>query len=135
MTRRTVLDWALVAALSGLLLVSSLAREQDLGSDFRQLLKAKDKILHGIVYGVFAVLVCRALAGRGRARMANVIGGVLLAIAYGFLLEMLQWGLSDRSASASDIGANALGAGLGGLLWFAAVKDNTSRTQGCDFNP
>ena len=49
MTRRTVLDWALVAALSGLLLVSSLAREQDLGSDFRQLLKAKDKILHGIV--------------------------------------------------------------------------------------
>ena len=135
MTSQTVLDWALVAALSGLLLASSVVREGYLGGDFGQLLEGKDKILHGIVYGVFAVLICRVLAGRGRARMANVIAGVLLAIAHGFLLEMLQWGISDRSASASDIGANALGAALGGLLWFAAVKDNTSRTQGCDFNP
>ena len=129
------LNWALVAALSGLLLASSLVREGDLGRDFRQLLEGKDKILHGIVYGVFAVLVCRVLVGRGRARVANVIVGVLLVIAYGALLEMLQWGISDRSASTLDMAANALGAGLGGLLWFAAVRDKTSGTQGCDCKP
>ena len=132
---RTQLDWVLVAVFSGLLLLASLVPKEDLGDDLRQLLKGKDKVLHGIAYGMLAVLACRALAGRGRVRMTHVIVGVLLAIGYGALLEMLQGGFSHRSASVLDAGANALGAGSGGLLWFAAMRNNTRRTEGCDCEP
>ena len=48
-------DWLMLAAFSGLLLLVSLVPKEDLGSDLRELLEGRDKILHGIAYAVLAV--------------------------------------------------------------------------------
>ena len=123
----------MVAVFCGLLLLVSLVPKEDLNDDLRELLAGKDKILHALAYGILAVLACRALAGRGRVVLAHVVVGMLLAISYGTLLEVMQGALSDRTSSMLDAGANAIGAGSGGLLWFvAAVKSKAGRVEAGD---
>lgn len=121
---RTGLNWTIVAVFCGLLLLASLMPKERLNDDLRELLQGKDKILHALAYGILAVLACRALAGRGRVALAHVVVGMLFAIGYGALLEVMQGALSDRASSMLDAGANAIGAGSGGLLWFVAVRVN-----------
>ena len=129
----TTVNWTVLAAFCGLLLLVSLVPREDLNHDLRELLAGKDKILHALVYSALAVLACRALAGRRRVVLAHVVVGMLFAIGYGVLLEVMQGALSDRTNSMSDAGANALGAGSGGLLWFAvAVRSNGSRADASD---
>ena len=130
---RTGMGWTMVAVFSGLLLLVSLVPKETLNDDLRELLAGKDKILHALAYGVLAVLACRALVGRGRVVLAHVVVGMLFAISYGALLEVMQGALSDRTSSMLDAGANAIGAASGGLLWFVAVvKSNAGRSEARD---
>ena len=130
---RTGLNWTIVAVFCGLLLLVSLVPREDLSDDLRELLAGKDKILHALAYGILAVLACRALAGRGRVALAHVAVGMLFATGYGGLLEVMQGALSDRTSSLVDAGANAIGAGSGGLLWLAAaLRSSGSRTEAHD---
>lgn len=55
--------------------------------------------------------------------MWNVILAVLMATAFGTLLEFLQAVAgTGRSFDPVDMAANALGALLGGLLWFLFLQ-------------
>lgn len=129
-SRRTGLNWVVVAVFSGLLLLASLVPKENLGKELRRFVGENDKILHGVAYGVLAVLSCRALAGRRKVGWGHVLGGVLVAASYGAVLEVLQGALGHRKSSVLDAGANALGAASGGLLWLvAAVRSNGSRVK------
>lgn len=131
---RTGLNWTIVAVFCGLLLLVCLVPKESLNDDLRELLAGKDKILHALAYGVLAVLACRALVGRGRVALAHVVVGMLFATGYGALLEVMQGALSDRTSSMVDAGANAIGAGSGGLLWFAAaLRSSGSRDDTGDY--
>ena len=130
---RTGLNWTIVAVFCGLLLLVCMVPKENLNDDLRELLAGKDKILHALAYGILAVLACRAMVGRGRVALAHVVVGMLFAVGYGALLEVMQGALSDRTSSMLDAGANALGAGSGGLLWFvAAVRGNAGRAEARD---
>lgn len=133
---RTMWNWVALTAFCGLLLLVSLVHKEDLGDDLRKLLEGRDKVVHGVAYAVLAVLACRALAGRGRVALRHVVAGVFFAVAYGALLEVMQSAFSDRTSSLWDAGANALGAGSGGLLWFAvALRNNGSGAREGDRRP
>ena len=67
-----------------------------------------DKWLHAVAYATLAGAVTFA-DGRGRV-------GVLSAVAYGVLVELLQVGVPYRSGSLPDAVANLLGAVVGTVV-------------------
>lgn len=71
----------------------------------------QDKLMHAAVFAGFALLL--ALVARGNRGVAWAVGG---ATAFGGLLELLQALVPYRSADWYDLAADAVGAGLGGLL-------------------
>lgn len=105
--------WLVVAALAAVVLVASLVPGGggSFGSPFGFV--AGDKWLHAVGYAVLAGAVTFA---DGRA-----VVGVLAAVAYGALVELLQLGVPYRSASALDAVANLVGAVVGAALLVAAL--------------
>nr|WP_299383309.1 VanZ family protein [Allomuricauda sp.] len=83
-----------------------------------------DKITHFIFYFIFATLACMALRERSRGQMdiGNAMWyGLVSAITYGIIIEVLQYTLTDdRMAELGDVIANTLGAIAGVLLikWY-----------------
>ena len=132
---RNIVNWTALAAFGALLLVGSVVSIGGGDSRFRRLLHGKDKILHAVAYAILAVLACRALAGPARGAWAYLAIGVLFAVSYGALLEGIQSVLAPRSCSVADAAANALGAGAGGLLWFAAFCLDRRRSDDYDCRP
>ena len=128
------INWMVVAFFGALLLAASLVSNEALPPDLRELITGKDLILHGLAYGILAVLACRALSARGRGGLVNaLVVGVLLAVGYGAILEVIQGALTWRTCSILDAGANAVGAGLGGLLWLGvAARGNLKRDEAGD---
>jgi len=77
-----------------------------------------DKGLHTVVFGVLAVLFCRAISpGRVTAGVAAL--SFLLAAAYGATDELHQWMVPSRVASWADFAADAVGAALGALGYWS----------------
>jgi len=69
-----------------------------------------DKLVHFVVYAIFAVLAHRAV--RGRRPFAIACVGI---IAYSALLELLQSYVPGRVMSGLDLMANMLGVALGAV--------------------
>jgi len=128
------MDWIIVALFGALIFVASLIPNEVLTPDLRELITGKDLILHGLAYGILALLACRAISARGRGALVNgLVGGILIAVGYGAFLEIIQGTLSARTCSILDAGANAAGAGLGGLLWLGvAARGNLKRIEADD---
>jgi VanZ family protein len=69
---------------------------------------APDYVEHAAAYLILAWLLRRAMAGGGIGR--RFVAPVLIAIAYGLLIEVLQTAFSYRTAELRDVIANAAGA-------------------------
>lgn len=75
-----------------------------------------DKIVHGIMYGITAVLIFRRIE-RYYSKRKTLVLTVLYASAFGTLIECIQYFLPYRSFSAGDIFANFAGAVLFGAVY------------------
>jgi VanZ family protein len=77
-----------------------------------------DKLGHALLFFVQALLLHRALrpprGSAGRALLAAMLFSVLL----GGATELVQLGVPGRDGDLADLGADALGAALYGLLWW-----------------
>jgi VanZ family protein len=78
-----------------------------------------DKLGHGLMYLIFAILLLRAWVRRGTIPPSAAAGAVLVAAAWGFYLECLQIFSIDRTFDLSDGAANAAGAVVGVLVLVA----------------
>lgn len=78
-----------------------------------------DKCVHGLMYLVLTLSALYALPYSVRARICLVLGIVLAASVYGFLMEFCQSVLTaTRSLDIFDMVANTAGAFLGaGVMW------------------
>jgi len=100
--------WALpIVLLYGLALtVGSLAKTggmPELGSSY------DDKIYHTLAYTIFTILVYNGL--RFKSRKSRIFTAVALVIAYGIIIELLQYLFTSyRTLDGYDILANAMGA-------------------------
>jgi hypothetical protein len=108
--------YALVALVAGTVLVASVV---ETGGGARTLgpfgLVGADKWTHALAYaGLTAALVYAAVDGGGRVRLALP---VIVAIAVGIAIELIQWPIPYRTASIADGLADAVGAGLFALGW------------------
>ena len=78
--------------------------------------EASDKIVHGALFLVFALLLRRSLAALPRVRRPWLLAFALTAT-FGGLTELLQlWFTVDRDAELADVVADLVGAGLA-CLW------------------
>jgi len=89
-----------------------------------------DLVLHGVEYGILALLLLRQLYGSGR--MGNLFGAALLAlfisVGYGFSDEWHQSFVPQRHMDPWDGVADALGAALflgGALVYLLRKKELT----------
>ncbi|ELZ94776.1 VanZ like family protein [Haloferax mucosum ATCC BAA-1512] len=78
-----------------------------------------DKWLHALGYAGFAFGLAFAVRGGDRHEIWVAIAG---ASVYGIGIEVVQAGLPYRAFSVADMGANVLGAVVGGLLWFGVTR-------------
>ena len=87
-------------------------------------LRIGDKLVHALVFGGLALLICRALRLQkpGWSQGAVVILGVLTTVAYGCLDEGHQSFVSERRAELSDVMADGVGALLAGWGWSKAAR-------------
>ena len=117
--RRIIVRWALAVLYAACIsVVSSIP-----GDDLPQLLIG-DKLLHALVFGGLAVLICRAtrLQKPAWSRQAVVVFGVLATVAYGCFDEGHQSLVSERRAELADVAADGIGALLAGWGWNKAAK-------------
>jgi VanZ family protein len=80
----------------------------------------QDKVLHALMYGGWVLLLCWTSQDRLRRRWSTWIAIiVIVATAYGILMEGMQWLLtwSRRACSVGDMLANLAGAVAGAGLW------------------
>jgi VanZ family protein len=83
-----------------------------------------DKVIHGVEYGVLAILIARALRPRSGAAFAAAV----LASVYGATDEAHQYYVPGRSSDRYDILADAVGAVIGAAL-FAFHSRRSSRVK------
>lgn len=116
--RNRIVRWTLVILYAaGIFAVSSIP-----GDGLPQL-EIGDNLLHAIVFGGLAVLVCRALRLQKPAWSRRAVAGfgVLAVVVYGGLDEGHQAFVSERRSELSDVVADGLGAVLAGWGWNKAA--------------
>ena len=94
-----------------------------------ELFPHQDKVLHALMYGGWAVLLGWTLQRQMRNRPAAwMVGIVLMATAYGALMEVLQGSLIwiQRTCSWGDMLANLSGAILGVGLFALCARPRLS---------
>ncbi|NLV09757.1 hypothetical protein GOC74_07415 [Halomicrobium mukohataei] len=74
-----------------------------------------DKYLHVLAYGGLATVLAYALAEREPRRVAVAV--FVLAVAFGFVVELVQLPLAYRQFSRLDVLANAVGASVIAAGW------------------
>ena len=90
------------------------------------ILQYMDKVVHFLMYSIYALLLYWAVGVRHRRRWLYLAGIVLFCTAYGCTMEVLQQILrpDDRMFSLGDIAANTAGA-----LTFACLTARRSEKQ------
>ncbi|KAB1186699.1 MULTISPECIES: VanZ family protein [Haloferax] len=83
-----------------------------------------DKWVHGIGYAGLSLGLGFASQARRPAEIRTV---VVVASCYGACIELVQATLPYRSFSLADMGANVVGAVLGGVLWYVVVRPHVGR--------
>ncbi len=87
-----------------------------------------DKLIHIIIFGVFAWLVLRALYLSGklvpdnRFRTYTLVGS--LTILFGIGIELLQQLIPDRGADVNDVIANTTGIILAQIIFYFTHRKN-----------
>jgi VanZ family protein len=80
-----------------------------------------DWVLHGVEYGVFSIVVFRAVAGglpaSVNARRAGIV--MLIVVAYGISDELHQLFVPFRTADVRDVRADTIGALIGLIVCWA----------------
>jgi VanZ family protein len=74
-----------------------------------------DKLVHALLFAVLAWLLCGSR--RGGPAAGWLAGSLVLAVAYGGLTEGVQALVGGRDPSLGDLGADALGAAAGVLVF------------------
>ena len=75
-----------------------------------------DKIGHVVFYGVFTFLISMAYYSTGNPIRKSIVFAAVIAILYGFLLELLQVQISeDRFFEMLDLIANIIGSIVGSI--------------------
>ena len=116
---RNIIRWGLaILYAAGIFGVSSIP-----GDDLPQL-KIGDKLVHALVFGSLAVLICRALKSQKPtwSHRSVVVMSVLATVAYGCFDEAHQSFVSERRAELADVVADGVGALLAGWGWNKAAK-------------
>ena len=118
--RRALVYWGPVAAVGALIVaVSSIPGAR---LDF-QLIRHADKLAHLSIFGVLGLLLLRAMARTTRlAPAARVVVAVALVAAFGVTDELHQMLVPGRTAEVADVAADATGALLGCLLFWAGGR-------------
>ena len=109
--QRWLICWIYAVGMLGLSILPASAL-----AETPELFPQQDKVLHALMYGGWAVLLGWALQRQMRNRpVAWMVGIVLMATAYGALMEVLQGSLiwMQRTCSWGDMLANLAGAILG----------------------
>ena len=107
---RLLAVWYRLGALMLLVVgVASLLPAPDIG--------VNDKLSHSLVYIVLAAWF--GLLADSRIALLWTGAGLL---AYGILIEMLQWMTSFRFAEAADVLANLIGIAIGLLVYFTPLR-------------
>jgi VanZ family protein len=75
-----------------------------------------DKIIHFVMYGITAVMFLRILRFK-TSLTRSIVVSIILASAYGFVIELLQSAVPWRECSFSDMIANISGAALFSILY------------------
>jgi len=96
---------------------------------------ASDKVLHGLMYALWAVTVMIGVWCNGHRRWSAYVAVIVFVTAYGALMEWLQYACTvSRSGEWLDIVADLAGAmvgvgvtSLGLLLWQRRNTSTTSR--------
>ncbi|MEX1132734.1 MAG: VanZ family protein [Flavobacteriales bacterium] len=96
-----------------------------------------DKVVHAILFGVFLVLLVRALNGKqqsGKEHTGRLVAAALLAIFYGALTEVLQeLSGAGRSGDVWDLVADTAGVFIAavwllwGAVWAAYFRNRSER--------
>lgn len=116
--------WSAVAAYAGVIFFLSAQSYPEEYLPYSLLEELGDKVLHGIEFGILAVLCYRAFryaAGPWASRQALILA-VVTAIAYGLTDEIHQAFVPLREADAMDLMADGLGAVLAGYVWSRMVE-------------
>lgn len=109
--------YGLVAAVAAVVLVSSVVETGATPTSPGPFgLVGMDKWSHALAYaGLAATLAYASVESQGRGRLVPVVS---LTIAFGIGVELLQWPIPYRTASAADALADAVGACLLALGWW-----------------
>ena len=111
--------WVPVALYAGVIffLSAQLHPEEQLPSFLLE--DVSDKVLHGVEYGILALLCYRAFrwaAGLAVARQAVVLA-IVAASVYGITDEVHQFFVPFRESSWQDWLADTIGAAIGAVSW------------------
>lgn len=84
-----------------------------------------DKVAHGIEYGLFCLLILRALRGTFPKTVprAIAVSAVVIAVAYGASDEFHQAFVPTRDSEFIDLLADGGGASLVSAIWFLWNRD------------
>jgi len=80
-----------------------------------------DKLLHGLEYGMFGILLYRAFH-QTIGSIGSISLAIVCAIAFGISDEIHQWFVPNRQADIFDLLADTLGATLFILTWVFLTK-------------
>jgi VanZ family protein len=111
--------WLLVLAYAGTIFFLS-SRPGNTLPDFR----VSDKLLHAVLFGGLAILVCRALRAQvsARSRAFIAIVALLVTVCYGISDEVHQLFVPRRAAELADVMADSLGALLAAWGWLQVER-------------
>jgi len=124
---RWLICWIYAAGMLGLSIMPASAL-----AETPELFPHQDKVLHALMYGGWAVLLGWTLQRQMRNRPAAwMVGIVLMATAYGVLMEVLQGSLIwiQRTCSWGDMLANLAGAILGVGLFALCARPRLCMTD------
>jgi VanZ family protein len=109
--------WLLVATYAGGIFALSAIPGQALPA-----VRINDKLIHAAEFGLWAVLMCRALQAYLPTQPHYLIVAIstLAAVLYGILDEVHQLMVAQRTTELADVAADGLGALMAGWCWLKA---------------